>query len=260
MSEFQESKSYPWALTGIFAAFHLIITLIPFSLSVSGTGFISFGMISATIVGFLLGPFFGPISVLIGSYLGIFMNPEIAILGFATPIATAGGALAAGLIRSKKPFIAILIYAVSMVVYVISPLGFLVPEFLWFHIIVFSLSLLFVIPFTKGKIEQELELSKTTSTRTLILLALVSVCIDQAIGSAIGPYYLIYVLGLDVNLVASFWIAVVFIYPVERIIGAIIITFLLGSISESISSGYFQLPGSPLPQRDVSEISELTET
>ncbi|MFW9800730.1 MAG: hypothetical protein ACFFD9_09855, partial [Candidatus Thorarchaeota archaeon] len=101
MSDFRRSGAYPWALTGIFAAVHLVITLIPYSLSVSGTGVISFGMISASIVGYLLGPFFGTVSVLIGSYLGIFINPEVALLGLTTPIATATGALAAGLLRVR---------------------------------------------------------------------------------------------------------------------------------------------------------------
>ncbi|MBE0526428.1 MAG: hypothetical protein IH631_05760, partial [Candidatus Thorarchaeota archaeon] len=81
MSGFSRSISYPWALTGIFGAVHFVITLIPFNIALGGGGEISFGLVSAPIIGFLLGPFFGVISVLIGSLLAIFINPGIAILG-----------------------------------------------------------------------------------------------------------------------------------------------------------------------------------
>lgn len=254
MGEYFKSGAYPWALTGIFAALHLVITLIPFSLSVSGTGAISFGMISAAIVGYLLGPFFGTISVLIGSYIGIFINPEIAVIGLTTPIATAAGALAAGLIRIRKAEYVVVVYLIAMLVYLIGPIGLLVPEALWFHIIVFLLSLLFVIPFSKKKINHEIGLSKATSTRALFLVVLIAVCVDQAVGSAIGSFYLVYIAGLDISLVSTFWVAVVFIYPVERIIGALFATFILATLNESLSSGYFRLPGTPADEVQIQEL------
>ncbi|MFW9919620.1 MAG: hypothetical protein ACFFED_08475 [Candidatus Thorarchaeota archaeon] len=256
MGEYFKAGAYPWALTGIFAALHLVITLIPFSLSVSGTGAISFGMISAAIVGYLLGPFYGTLSVLIGSYIGIFINPEIAVIGLTTPIATAAGALAAGLIRIKKAEFVVGIYIVAMVAYLVGPIGILVPEALWFHVIVFLFSLLLVLPFTKKRLNNEIGLSKSTSTRALFLVVLIAVCVDQAVGSAIGSFYLIYVAGLDIALVSTFWVAVVFVYPVERIIGALIATFILATLIESISSGYFRLPGTPA-EEDLNQELEI---
>jgi len=46
------------ALLGIFTALHLVITLIPYSISLGGGAAISFGLVSAPILGFLLGPFY----------------------------------------------------------------------------------------------------------------------------------------------------------------------------------------------------------
>jgi hypothetical protein len=100
---FYQSKTYSWALTGIFSAIHFDITIIPFSLAIGVQGVISLGMISGPLVGFLLGPFYGTIAVLIGSILAMFANPLLAVLGPFTPIATASGALAAGLFRTGKP-------------------------------------------------------------------------------------------------------------------------------------------------------------
>ena len=255
MSDFRRSGAYPWALTGIFAAVHLVITLIPFSLSVSGTGAISFGMISASIVGYLLGPFFGTISVLIGSYLGIFINTEIALLGIATPIATAAGALAAGLLRVRKPIFIPIIYVAAMILYLISPIGLLVPELLWFHVIVFILSFLFLVPKISESIFDELEMKKTITARALFLFALVAVTLDQIVGSAIGTYYLVFVAGFDVSLVSTWYVAAVFIYPVERILGSIIIVFILKALVESLSTAYFDLPTIPFRTVGSNELS-----
>ncbi|MFX0107551.1 MAG: hypothetical protein ACFE7R_04640 [Candidatus Hodarchaeota archaeon] len=246
MSSFTKSNAYPWALTGIFGALHLVLTLIPFSLSVSGTGAISFGMVSATILGYLLGPFYGTVSVLIGSYIGITINPELALLGPFTPLATAAGALAAGMMRAKKPTIIPILYLIGIVLYLLSPVGPLVPELIWFHTIALILSLLFVVPPISKKMLGEIELEGRVTTRALFVFALVAVTLDQIIGSAIGTYYLVHIAGFDLALVITWYIGAIFIYPVERIIGAVIITVVLSAVIESLSSSYFQLPTSPL--------------
>ncbi|UCH04289.1 MAG: hypothetical protein JSW05_12070 [Candidatus Thorarchaeota archaeon] len=255
MTEFSRSGAYPWALTGIFAAVHLVITLIPFSLSVSGTGVISFGMISASIVGYLLGPFFGTVSVLIGSYLGIFINPEIAVLGLTTPIATAAGALAAGLMRVRKPIFIPIIYIAAMILYLVGPIGPQVPELLWFHVIVFILSLLFLVPQISGRLFDELDMKKAITARVLFLFALVAVTLDQIVGSAIGSYYLVFVAGIDVSTVTTWFVAVIFIYPVERILGAIIVVFILKALVESLSTAYFDLPTIPFKTASSEELT-----
>ncbi|NHJ13916.1 MAG: hypothetical protein EAX95_09565 [Candidatus Thorarchaeota archaeon] len=256
MSDVVKSKAYPWALTGVFAALHLVITLIPFSLSISGTGIISFGMISATIVGFLLGPFFGVISVLIGSYLAMFFNIELAVIGFATPIATAAGALAAGLIRTRNTAFIPLFYAVTMALYFLSPLGFVVPELIWFHLIALALSILFVIPKTRDTLLGELELNKASTVRALFLLAIVCVTLDQLVGSTIGAFYFILFVGAPLEAIAPFYVSAVFIYPIERLIGSAVIVVVLGALIESLSSAYFTLPTSPISSGATLDLSE----
>ncbi len=250
-------SSYAWALTGVFAAIHFVVTLLPFSLSVSGTGVISFGMVSSVIVGFLLGPLYGTLAVLVGSFLGMFADPALMVIGLATPIATAAGALSAGLIRVKKPVYVIAIYLLAMIIYLAGPIGTLVPEFLWFHIIVIYLALILYVPYTESRIYSEIDFSHRSSTRALFLLALVAVCIDQAVGSAIGAVYLVYVVGLSTSTVAGFWTAITFVYPVERLIGALIAAVILAALTESISSGYFQLPGMRTEEDNYQEMEPI---
>ena len=146
MSNFSKSIAYPWALTGIFGAIHLVITLIPYSIGIGGVGEISFGLISAPILGFLLGPFYGVIAVVIGSIIAIIINNSIALIGPFTVIATAAGAFAAGAIRTKLRVGIPILFLLAMGMFLISPIGVILPYFLIFHFIVFLLSLIFFVP------------------------------------------------------------------------------------------------------------------
>ena len=93
---FSRSVAYPWALTGIFGAFHLVLTFLPFTVLGMGGGFLTWGMISAAIVGFLLGPFYGTVAVLVGSFIGTGVFNLGGILGPIVPVlAPTVGAFAA---------------------------------------------------------------------------------------------------------------------------------------------------------------------
>lgn len=258
MSGFPNSKAYPWALSGIFAAFHLVITLIPFNIGFGG-GSISFGLISAPILGFLLGPIFGTISVVIGSIIAMSINVDIAILGPFTVIATGAGAFAAGMIRSKKAFVVPVIFATAIPLYLINPIGFLVPEFVWFHVVTLVLSLLFLIPKLSKALNESLEFSENSnivvSTFAIWLLCLVAVTLDQAVGSAIGGYYFINLLGYDAGFMAGFFTAAMFIYPVERLAGSFLAAIVLVALGKVLSKSDFGLPLTSLNPFKLEELS-----
>ncbi|MHA1883115.1 MAG: hypothetical protein ACTSUO_08725 [Candidatus Thorarchaeota archaeon] len=244
MSGFPNSKAYPWALTGVFAALHLVITLIPFSLAFGG-GEISFGLISAPIVGFLLGPVFGTLAVIIGSILAMSIDINIAVLGPFTVIATAAGALSAGMIRCKKPAAVPLIYLIVIPVYLMSPIGAIVPEFVWFHVVGLLLSLIFLIPKVSTKLLDAMDLatkSKYVSGIFAIwLLSIVSVTLDQLVGSALAGYYFVAV-GADVGFIATFFTMSLFVYPIERMIGSFIVTAVLFALGKVLVNSNLGIP------------------
>ena len=68
MSNFTRSGAYPWALVGVFAAVQLVMTAFPITFAIGVGGILSLGLVAAPIIGYLLGPFFGTISVLDPSY------------------------------------------------------------------------------------------------------------------------------------------------------------------------------------------------
>ena len=146
MAQELDSPAYRIALTSMFAAIHFTMTMIP-AVPAAGTGgVISLGMISAAVAGFLLGPIVGTISVLIGSYVAMLANAELMVLGLFTPLATASGALAAGLIRIRKPIGVFILYIIAIGLYILSPIGIIGISFIWFHLFGLLLSLIIILP------------------------------------------------------------------------------------------------------------------
>jgi len=123
MSNFTRSGAYPWALVGIFAAVQLVMTYFPFTFAIGGGGILSLGLVSAPIIGYLLGPFFGTISVLIGSFLGVALNVAAHPLAMFTPIAPAASALVAGSLRVKKPIVVPIVYIAAIAIFLVSPIA-----------------------------------------------------------------------------------------------------------------------------------------
>ncbi len=258
MSGFTRSIAYPWALTGIFGAVHLVITLIPFSLSIGGGGEISFGLVSAPIFGFLLGPFFGVIAVIIGSFIAMFINPLIAVLGPLTVLATASGAFAAGVMRTKIRISVPVVFILAMIVYLLSPVGNAVPAFIWFHIIALILSLLFIIPGISSKmlnpLNLNLDVERWKTFVSIWMFSLVAVTLDQAVGSAIGGWYLPPLWGLPS--IVGYFQAFIVIYAFERIVGSIIVALVIYGLVLALSNTDYGLPLSRIGNIELLELTE----
>ncbi len=244
MSNFKRSSAYPWALTGIFGAIHLIITLIPFNISIGG-GEISFGLVSAPIMGFLLGPFYGVIAVILGSVIALFINPLIAVLGPFTILATAAGAFAAGAMRTRDRVGIPILFIVAMGTYLTSPIGRAFPFYIWFHLTAFLISLLFIIPRFSTKlikpIKLDIESERWKRFVSIWLFSLVSVTLDQAVGSSIGGWYFV-LIGSEFELILGYFELVVFLYAFERILGSIVVALIIFALAEVLSKMHYSLP------------------
>ncbi len=258
MSNFKQSSTYPWALTGIFGAIHLIITLIPYNISIGG-GEISFGLVSAPIMGFLLGPFYGVLAVILGSLIALFFNPLIAVLGPFTILATAAGAFAAGAMRTYDRKIIPILFILAMAVYLTSPIGVAFPYYIWFHLLVFVLSLLFIVPgYSKDLIKPlqlDIESERWKRFVSIWLFSLISVTLDQAVGSAIGGWYFI-LIGSEFGLILGYFELVVFLYAFERVVGSILVALIIFALVEVLSKVDY---GLPLREKGAHEVLELPD-
>jgi hypothetical protein len=261
MSEFKRSLAYPWALTGIFAAFHFVTSMLPYSVLGTGGGFLSWGMVSAPIVGFLLGPFFGTISILIGSILNVVVFNPGEILGpIILTLAPTSGALAAGLLRANKPIGTVAIYLVGLGVFLIGPIGLLAYPYLWLHTITLLLVFLFIIPKTRHILIRGLhfkaDVNPLITLFSIWLMSFIALIADNLIGGAIGSFYYVYVYLFDPSALASIYMGIAFVYPVERIIASIIVLWIAMPIGYVLAKSYFDLPVFPTGRMTIEELSE----
>ena len=258
MSKFKQSLTYPWALTGIFGGIHLVITLIPYNISIGG-GEISFGLVSAPIVGFLLGPFYGVLAIIMGSLIALFFNPLIAILGPFTILATAAGAFSAGAMRTKDRTAIPILFLIAMGVYLTSPIGLAFPFYIWFHLIAFIISLFFIMPkfstILLNPLKLDIDSRRSRRFASIWLFSLVAVTLDQAVGSAIGGWYFI-LIGSQFDLILGFYELVVFLYAFERIVGSVLVALIIFALAEILSKVDYGLPLAEAGEYDLLELQE----
>ncbi len=224
----KKSTSVHWALTGVFAALHLVISLIPYSIVLGTTGIISLGIISGPLIGFILGPIYGPISVLMGSYLAIMLDPAIAVIGPFTPLATGAGALAAGGLRTRRVLPVLAVYLASLVAFLVGPLGGIAYPFLLPHIVSLSIIILLLHPNLTSRMPWETGNNTNGLSKGLKIypLSFVAVMVDNAVGNSLAAMYFIHIIGADVTAMTGIFLGVLFLYPVERLIAALIVASL----------------------------------
>ena len=257
LSGLPNSKAFPWVLTGIFAAIHTILSIIPAFPGVGG-GALSLGMISGPLVGFLLGPIYVTTSVLIGSIVGLWANPTAPILGFFTVIPPTVGAFAAASIRAKKSITVPWIISYGILLFFIGPIGQVTFSFLWLSIVAALLALLMMIP----KLRDSFDISTDAKSINLVLLfvsmwilSFVAVMADHAIGSGIGVSYFHYALGWNAaDLEFIFMTIVLVIYPIERVVMATILAVILFALDRALAASEFR---PPLIRRETQTFQEL---
>ncbi|MFW9850404.1 MAG: hypothetical protein ACFFF4_14825 [Candidatus Thorarchaeota archaeon] len=244
MSTFPNSKAYPWVLTGIFAAVHTVLSIIPAFPGVGG-GALSLGMISGPLVGFLLGPIYGTLSVLIGSIIGLWANPTVPILGFFTVIPPTVGAFVAACVRAKKSILVPVVIAYGFLLFYIGPIGQFTFQFLWLHLVAILLALLMLIP----KLRDSFDMTEATPVNYALLLisfwilSFVAVMADHAVGSGIGTSYLYYAGPTQASVLEFIFMTIVLpIYPIERIVMATILAFVLFTLDRALANSEFKLP------------------
>jgi hypothetical protein len=239
------SVSFYWALTGIFGGLQFIMTVFPFSPEIGGGGVLSVGLISAPIIGFLLGPFYGVVAVLVGTLLGLLANPATQILWLFTVIPPTLSALASALLRIGRVEVVSALLLIGILGFILGPLGTFVPYFPWFQLVCIVLCLLFVIPPLSIRISAAINMRPGTSRELQIvgiwLVCLISILVDHSIGSAIGGIYFT-AIGYDMGLLTGYFTLTQYVYPVERLLASVVATLILLPVATIASSSHFDLP------------------
>lgn len=212
------------ALMAVFAALQALLSYLPFTIAVGVSGgFITLGLIGGSLIGILLGPIIGGAAVLIGSLVGVFVNPQGAILGIFTIIPPSAGAFGAGCIRVNRGYLAGVAILVSLAVFYANPSGRQAYLFPWLQIIAMIIAFS-PIARIAGSTFKSADTAK--STFGIALASFIGVMTDHASGSAIGAWYL--------SLSPEIWNFILPIYPFERIVAFVVITVIAVPVYSSL--------------------------
>lgn len=196
------------ALIADFGALQTLLSVLPFTITIGVSGQITLGVIGGPLIGILLGPFYGGLAVFIGSLAGIFLNPSGAIFGLLTVLPPTVAALAAGFTKLRQGYVGGIVILLCLFIFYANPVGREVFAFTWFHI--FGM----IVAFSSVFYVKKTTFSSVGAIRPVVAIAvaaLVGVLADHMAGNAIAVWYL-------PPIAPSFWYAVMFVYPFERIV------------------------------------------
>jgi hypothetical protein len=258
-----------WSLTCIFAAVQMVITLFPVTFPIDATGgYFETGLVSGPIIGYLLGPFYGSVSVLLGTFLAAVVDPLAAgvlgtlglLGGFLAGLPPATGAFVAGLVKNGRRRTAPAVFVVAIGLFLITRVGLLAFSFIWLHIVALFLSLLFLVPQLRDYLEGGLNLSPERSYSkaaiAIWLLVFISLMADHIVASVIRAYLFI---AVPSEMVSIVFIDVIFIYPIERILESIVGAFVTLLIAVVITRANLYLPTRPISGKEADSIEPIDE-
>ncbi|MGB9726791.1 MAG: hypothetical protein ACPLZF_00105 [Nitrososphaeria archaeon] len=159
----------------VFSSLYAIFSFIPVGTGlVGGQGSFSLSLAIPPVAGYLLGPIYGPFSMLIGALAYLFFNPT-SFFGFLTPIVPMAGALASGLNRRRLSYIVflyLLLFSAFLIYYYSEVWWFIIP-----HTIASISSLLYYI--VRGKFRILLNTFSSTffqhATGTMLAIFLLNI-------------------------------------------------------------------------------------
>jgi hypothetical protein len=209
------------ALIAIFAAVQALLSIFPFTITIGVAGEITLGVIGGPLIGILLGPFYGGLSVLIGSFVGVFLNPGGAIFGPLTVIPPTTAAFTAGCVKIKRGYVAGAVILGFLMVFYTHPAGREAYIYTWMHVAAMALAFS-PLAYWAGSTFGSAEGKKLTFG--IAIAAFIGVMADHIAGSAIAVWY--FSPSFSTHVLAQFFIGVLVVYPVERTV-ALVLTIIV---------------------------------
>lgn len=197
------------ALIAVFAAFQALLSVFPFTLTVGVSGQITLGVIGGPLIGILLGPVVGSLATLVGSVVGVFLNPGGALFGVLTIIPPFLGAFAAGCVKVKRGYVAGAVMLGSLLVFYAHPFGREAYLYPWLHIIAILVAFSPLAYFAASAFSSSRIIKPVFG---IIIAVFIGILTDHIAGSALAIWY------FSPSLTAPIWNSILFVYPIERLV------------------------------------------
>lgn len=216
-----------------FTALYVVLSFLPISQIIGIPGQITAATMIAPVIGIILGPYVGTLSTFLGGLVGLFSG-SFSLPGFVAGIPTP---LCSGMICKGKRIVAALVYFLFFVALAFYPdIGpaYLFPVYTWLQIV----GLVVLISPLQGVAVRNFD---SGSPSRLIYAFFVTSLVSTLVGQIAGSLTFVVVFMPNVNASLGIWIATALVYPIERIIIAIVATVIGTAAYTVLKSAHFPI-------------------
>ena len=231
------------ALMCIFAALYAVFSLVSLFPIIGALGrFITLATVLAPIMGMLLGPYIGTVATSIGGFVGWIMMQSGAF-SFVSFIPGSSSALAAGLLMNGRRRVSVILYLILFLPMAFFPLigpVWLYPLFLWFQLI----GLIFLVSPASTAASKSMRGGRIDKlTFGVGFIVLVSTLAGQVAGTLMFELFF-YPFNPQIDFWRTAqWQLLTFVYPLERIIIAVLATLVGVPLIRAVRAYGFEVGG-----------------
>ncbi|MDH5481504.1 MAG: hypothetical protein OEY22_01295 [Candidatus Bathyarchaeota archaeon] len=236
------------SVTVCFAALYAVFGFLPISKIIGLNGYITAATIMAPIIGVLLGPYIGAVSVVLGGVIGFF------VATISTPSLVSGviATLCAGMLCNGKRSLCAFVYFSMLFLFgfypFVGPIWLYLP-LVWFQIAVF---LILISPIQSMATRRLNSNSDSKILSAFFVTSLTSTLAGQIAGSLTFEVISWPIFMADVNTWRSYWHVLTFVYPIERTIIALCAALIGISLHKALQSANLTVLSRESPQETSS--------
>ena len=254
-----KSRTTILALTASFAALYAILRLIPVNPMIGMIGNFPVSDYVAPLWGLVLGPYIGPISIVLGTFISIFLGRPSFFFGLDF-LPAAMDALIVGLIVKRRFSYAIIIYIILLILFIANPITLIFVElnnvfvpYNWLHIIGL---IVLISPLSRKALKwihspiphttnYNFKLQKIANfvlkTRGMLILCFIGSLSQHLTGGML--FSLMGLMGMiTMESWPVIWTSIFYIYPIERTLMTIVAA-IVGSTSFRILNKWLNQVG-----------------
>ncbi|XHH09175.1 MAG: hypothetical protein ACFCUE_00720 [Candidatus Bathyarchaeia archaeon] len=219
------------ALIAIFSALYAILRYVPLGPMIGMPATFSFSDALAPLLGIILGPFAGGISVIIGTFAAAALGKPLMFLGLDFLPAFVN-CIAMGLLIKRKWVPVVALYAVLLGIFLVSPytlvmvqVGSLAIPFVWLHIVAL---IVLLSPLRTKAVDNIRKFNIPRLTLSLAVLVFIGTMLQHLTGNLLFQLILGPPIGnWTISQFATTWTLAFYAYPFERML-MVIIAVIIG--------------------------------
>lgn len=218
------------ALIAVFAALYAVLRLIPLGPMIGLSRSFSVSDALAPILGIILGPFTGGLSVIIGTFVAMALGKAPIFMGLDF-LPAFMNAVAVGFLIRRKWIPVAAIYGVLLALFVLSPytlltvqVGSIPVPFMWLHIIAL---IVLISPISFMAVSNVRKSNIAYLALSVAVIAFIGTMLQHLTGNLLYQFtFGVPIGGWTAADFAGYWNLIFYAYPVERLVMVIIATLI----------------------------------